>query len=324
MNVQSLINPITKFAGASLLKVKKYAPEMMLVSGVGCVVVGTVKACSNAPKASVIMDEFNEKKKEIKEVFTSDEYAAIREEKGYNTFSYRRDMAELYFNYGIKVLSVYWKPLVLGASGIALIFGAHGILKNRITGLTAAYATLDDSFKKYRKRVVDELGADKDREFKTGIKKIGEAAVGIIDPETGELKKELEKADIEAIDNHNMDDFSDYGRWFTKETTTQWDKSPEYNLAFLKGQETVFNNLLHSRGYVFLNEVYHELGFRATPAGAVVGWVDDGNGDGFIDFGISGNLYSESDKYNSKKKVYTSNNGYYLDFNVDGVMWDKI
>ena len=60
------------------------------------------------------------------------------------------------------------------------------------------------------------------------------------------------------------------------------------------------------------------LGFPHTSAGAVVGWVR-GNGDGYVDFGLM-------DFYSNANRLF--HEGFepniWLDFNVDGVIWDKI
>jgi len=49
------------------------------------------------------------------------------------------------------------------------------------------------------------------------------------------------------------------------------------------------------------------LGFERTKEGSVVGWVMD-NGDDYVDFGML-DLWK---------------NGYLLDFNVDGVIYDLL
>ena len=91
---------------------------------------------------------------------------------------------------------------------------------------------------------------------------------------------------------------------------------------FLKDQQRYANDLLKSKGCLFLNEVYEMIGLPRTKAGQVVGWIYDEKhpvGDNFVDFGIY-------DLYNEKKRDFV--NGYersiLLDFNVDGDILDLI
>ena len=82
--------------------------------------------------------------------------------------------------------------------------------------------------------------------------------------------------------------------------------------------ENILNDILHTRGHVFLNEVYDALGFPHTPQGAVLGWID-GEGDNCIDFG----LYDQN-KENVRRFVNGVDNVIMLEFNHDGVIWDRI
>ena len=91
---------------------------------------------------------------------------------------------------------------------------------------------------------------------------------------------------------------------------------------FLKDQQRYANDLLKSKGHLFLNEVYDMLGIPRTKAGQVVGWIYDEKhpvGDNFVDFGIY-------DIYNERARDFV--NGYertiLLDFNVDGNILDMI
>jgi hypothetical protein len=70
---------------------------------------------------------------------------------------------------------------------------------------------------------------------------------------------------------------------------------------------------------VFLNEVYEQLGIPASRAGAVVGWTILPGGDGYIDFGIF-------DGENSSARMFVNGHekSILLDFNVDGVIYNKI
>jgi hypothetical protein len=103
-------------------------------------------------------------------------------------------------------------------------------------------------------------------------------------------------------------DPSSYARVFD-ESNVNWERKPEYNMLFLKSQQNWMNDRLQARGHVFLNEVYDCLGFQRTSAGAVVGWLD--RGDSHIDFSIR-----DHQKENPSSVI--------LDFNVDGIIYDKI
>jgi hypothetical protein len=129
-------------------------------------------------------------------------------------------------------------------------------------------------------------------------------------------KKIKSKKTIEVTDPNGV---SQYARFFD-ESCVQWSKTPEYNLTFLNCQQNYANDLLHSRGHVFLNEVYDMLGIPRSQAGAVVGWVLGKDNDvGYIDFGIyDGNRMRARDFVNGYERSIL------LDFNVDGVIYDLI
>jgi hypothetical protein len=211
---------------------------------------------------------------------------------------------------GIKLVKLYGPAITLSAASIACFLGAHNILQKRNVALIAAYKAVEKGFTDYRRRVIDELGIDKDRQFKHGIKKelVTEIEVG----EDGKPKKVKKTIDIVDPNEHSV-----YARFFD-ETSAQWDHSAEHNLIFLKCQQNFANDLLRARGHLFLNEVYDMLGIPRSGAGAVVGWRI-GLGDDFVDFGIF--------EY-GKHKVRDFVNGYepaiLLDFNVDGLIYDKI
>ena len=110
---------------------------------------------------------------------------------------------------------------------------------------------------------------------------------------------------------------SPYARFFD-ETVYEWKPDPLMNKCFLDAQQRYANNLLEARGHIFLNEVYDMLGFQRTREGAVVGWIKNGDGDGYVDFGI----YDGNER--SRAFVNGHETSILLDFNVDGTIWDKI
>ena len=68
---------------------------------------------------------------------------------------------------------------------------------------------------------------------------------------------------------------------------------------------------------MFLNEVLASLGFEHTSPGALVGWIyESEDGDSYIDFDLYA-VHNENFMNGPEKSVW-------LDFNVDGVIYDKI
>ena len=116
---------------------------------------------------------------------------------------------------------------------------------------------------------------------------------------------------IAAVDN-----VSPYGVIFD-EDNHNWSADEDLSMLHLRCQEQYANDILQTRGHIFLNEVYKMLGFPHTPAGAVTGWVK-GNGDDFVSFNIHDGIFEGEDKNGRTVTKWA------LDFNVDGVMYDKI
>lgn len=78
---------------------------------------------------------------------------------------------------------------------------------------------------------------------------------------------------------------------------------------YLKTVQRFFNDWLRVNGYVFLSEILEHLELGVTMFSRVVGWKLNGDGDGFIDFGIT---------YSGYPYVFE------LDFNCDGCILDKV
>jgi hypothetical protein len=80
------------------------------------------------------------------------------------------------------------------------------------------------------------------------------------------------------------------------------------------------NDKLRADGFLFLNDVFDELGIRKTSLGQKSGWIynPDGNGEGdnYITF-----RYKEVTR---KAENGEYENAIILDFNVDGIIIDKI
>ena len=308
MKKTEIMNKLTRSFHKTSFQLKKHSPEILIVAGVVGTVASAVMACKATTRLSEILDE---SKETLDIIHQGIEDGHIRgceypEELG------KKDITLTYVQTGVKLVKLYAPSVALGALSLTCIISSNNILRKRNVALAAAYATVDKGFKEYRGRVIERFGKELDRELKYNIK-AKEIEETVVD-EDGKEKK-VKKTISVADPNVN----SDYARFFD-EYCTGWDKDAEYNLMFLKSQQAHANDILKTRGHLFLNEVYDMLGIPRSKAGNIVGWVydesEDHAGDNFVDFGIY-------DLYDEQKRNFV--NGYersiLLDFNVDGDIW---
>jgi hypothetical protein len=280
----------------STLLAQKNSPGFLLGAGIVGMVGSTVLASRATLKVHAIKEEAK----------TNLDMARTLKHDDYSETDRQKDISLIYVQTSIKVARLYAPAIILGGVSIAALAHSHNILTRRNAALTAAYAALDKGFKEYRARVVDKYGEEEDRNLRYGTRE-----VEVVDLETKEKKTITRVAPGEP---------SVYARFFDN-SSTSWSKEPEYNLLFLKCQQNYANDLLRSRGHVFLNEVYDMVGVPRSKAGSVVGWVLSPNGDtdNFVNFGVF-------DDKNERARDFV--NGYegaiLLDFNVDGVIYDRI
>ena len=288
-------------------KVEKHSPEILMGVGVVGVVATTVTACRATMKLNYILDECAETREKIKSVQENPAY-----EDRYSDEDAQKDLTINYVQTGVKIAKLYAPSVALGVLSIGCLVGSHSVMQKRNAALSAAYLTVDKSFKEYKQRVIDRVGEEVEKEIRYGIK-----AEEVVETVTDEDGNETTVTETVKMMDPNL--YSDYARFFD-EASPYWQKDPEYNLVFLKAQQQYANDLLRAKGRLFLNDVYDMLGIEKTKAGQIVGWVYDPknpNGDNFVDFGI----YDMS-----KERVRAFVNGYeatiLLDFNVDGNIWD--
>ena len=289
--------------------VQKHSPEILAGVGVVGVVASTVMACKATMKLNDILEESKETRNKIREVESNPRY-----EEQYSHEDAKKDLTINYTQTGLKIAKLYAPAVILGSASLGCLLASNDILRKRNAALSAAYMTVDKSFKEYRQRVVDRFGEEVEKEIRYNIK--AEEITSTVVAEDGS-----ETTITETVKTMDPNLYSDYAKFFD-EASPYWQKDPEYNFMFLKSQQQYANDLLKARGRLFLNEVYEMLGIDKSKAGQIVGWVYDPVnpiGDNFVDFGI----YDMS-----KDRVRAFVNGYepniLLDFNVDGNVWDAM
>lgn len=318
MKINKIVNSASRTFNRAGLKLKKHSPEIMVAAGIVGVVTSAVMACKATTKVDSILDEKEKQLEPIRDAKEKLENGVeLKCEDGdlYTEDDVKKDTTIVYTQTGIKFIRLYAPSVALGILSITSILVGHKILRKRNLALAAAYTAIDKSFKDYRGRVVERFGKELDRELKYNIKS-KEVEEVVVDEKTGE-----EKIVKKTIDVADPSEYSDYARFF-EDGCTGWSKDPEFNLMFLKNQQSYANDLLKSRGHLFLNEVYDLLGIPRTKAGNVVGWIYDEEhpvGDNFVDFGIYDiNKPKNRDFVNGYERTIL------LDFNVDGDILNMI
>jgi hypothetical protein len=307
MNLTTMRSATKLAVSRNLLKAQKHSPTILVAAGIAGMI-GTVVLASKATlKLEPVIDQMDNSLAKAKAMRASMENGGISDPMGDTVISYTeqefaRDKVVIYTRGVLGIVKLYGPAATLGVASIAAIVGGHRILSKRNVALAAAYTTLEKAFNKYRERVIEEIGPERERALRYSV--IEEE---VTDKETGEVSKQFQIHPSMSI----------YARFFD-ESSKHWEKDSQYNNLFLRNQQSYANNRLQSVGHVFLNEVYDMLGIERTPEGQLVGWVR-GHGDDFIDFGLD-----NPDNEMVKEFVNGFERSVLLDFNVDGVVYHLI
>ena len=281
---------VTRLAGRAGLVLSKHAPTILTAAGTA----GFIGTTILASKATLKVEEtISEEAALLVKVHEAHEAGKLEDKDALH------DKVILYTRMTTKLAKLYAPALILGAASIVSLATGHGIMLKRNASLAAAYAAVDQAFKTYKKKI----------ESKFGKEAVLDAIVST--PQEDLTKDEMTLEAVTAVDG-----VSPYGVIFD-EDNINWSADEDLAKLHLDCQQQYANDILQTRGHIFLNEVYKMLGFPHTPAGAVTGWVK-GNGDDFVDFNIFDGMFEGEDKNGRTVTKWA------LDFNVDGVMYDKI
>lgn len=306
-----------RFAHKGMFVLNQHSPEILTVVGVAGVVVATVMACKATLKAEQIINDH-------KELMNSIHEAEALEPESYTSQDIVQDKVLAYFMTAKSFVALYGPSVAVGTLSLACLVGSTLILKKRNLAIVAAYSLIEKAFNEYRGRVVEELGSEKDFHFRYGTEY--EAVVEEVTDDAGKTKKI--KKQVQVLKPGTSQ--SMYARVFEEQVyntdgsytgSSQWSPVADYNATNLILKNAWANEHLKARGYMFLNDVYEELGFPRTKAGQMVGWLYRGDGDCYISFG------PEVDALINKMPgylAYRDGGSFLLDFNVDGVILDGI
>lgn len=299
MNLSLVKTAVTSKVGRQILVSKSHSPAILFGFGVVGVVATTVLACRATLKLDEVLQDL-EKDLSIADGLDSSLPSYTKED-------HKHDTRVLKVRAAASVCKLYAPPVALGIVSIAALSGSHVILSRRNVALSAAYSAVMEGFKDYRKRVTDELGEEKDREFMYGVQEREVVEEGKNGPKVSTIK--------------SFGSPSQYARIWDRDTSSLWEPRPESNFFLLKSQQNYMNQRLQAVGHVTLNEVHDALGLERTAQGMIVGWVkNNGDEDNYIDFGVfRGNDQSAFSEFMQGKA-----GALLLDFNVHGNIYDII
>lgn len=224
----------------SKLFIKKNASTILTTIGSVGVVATAVLAVKATPKAMTLLEE-------------------AKKEKG----------EELTKLETVKVAGKVYIPTILtGVSTIACIFGANALNHRQQAALMSAYALLDNSYKEYKKKLIELHGQEAHEEI------------------------------VNAIAIEKAKDVKVTGSYFATNCDLTADEAcgepvlfyEEYSNRYFQATiEQVLNASYHInrnyilRGYCYLNELYEFLGLEETDYGSVLGWTPTDEGEYWIE-----------------------------------------
>ena len=278
MNLTNLTNTLSRVGTAALRTLEHHAPKILLGTSIVCGIGATVTACKATLKLPETMKEITENVEAAK---------AIEVEEGEQDATKNKEVVKSYISGGIKLAKLYGPSVGLTVTSVACALAGNHMMNQRYAGALAALGSTEKMFDNYRKRVVEEFGEEKDTQFANGIREVvTEEPVLNKDgtPKTdknGEVKT-TKKTSVEYDPNVNK-----YSRMFDELSSKEWDPNPDYNVSNLLGRQQYFNDMLHAHRYLFLNDVYKELGYPVTAYGQDMGWViDEDTPNAVVDLGL--------------------------------------
>lgn len=260
---------------------KNHSPELLLAGGI----ISLVGAVVMSAKAGSNTEEILEGHKAELDDVKSEEIVK------------KSDVVKIYAQTTGYLAKEYAPAVVLTSLSITCFCASYGILKSRYVALGAAYTALEESYRKYRERVIADRGEEADKYYLTGEK----PKTITVEGEDG--KKEKIKVYPTLPDGSIASPYAfKFGKYKENgERNNQWQNDRKYCMMYILGQQDYLNDQLYlrckfndeheviQRGSVFLNEIRDLLGEDPINIGQQVGNLFS-NGEkgcnGYIDFNL--------------------------------------
>lgn len=312
MGTQSFVQTAKMMFGRTKFWAKQNSPSILTFAGIALSAVSIGLAVYETTKLEKVVTPQKKKIVKLKEEMKNPPEVL----EGETPINYKGELRKVYAKTTFEVCKLYAPAFISFVLSATCVFGSHKIMKGRNLALAAAYATLDNGYRLYRSRVAERFGEEVENELYRGVKGL-----------KAKESKENEKDDEKSYSVHNSDrEEGDWCIWFD-ESNPNWEKNGVLNLEWLEMQERFANQKLKSQGYLFLYDVYKQLGIddnmignRKLQGSRVVGWLydpKDPTRDSYISFGIRDRKTGEYSEEALAMRKFGERN-ILVDFNVDG------
>lgn len=229
--------------------VEKNAPKILAVTAAGA----SIAACATTGvatwKSKDIIEECNARVKEME-----NEIDLMYEDPGASANDIEA-MEKKIRNYKIltaaELACEYALPTMILGGSIAAGVGSTAIFSKRIATMAASYAALSAAYTKYRKRVADEIGVDKEDELFKGIR---EKEITYTDENGNTVTKK-----VKSYTDMPLGDFCVF--WICGQNKFSQD-DPARDLAFIESVEDYITRYINSDGYIYMDTIYKSVGIE--------------------------------------------------------------
>lgn len=298
MGIKQLLNKL-------LFKCKMHAPEIKTGLIVGGVAAGTALTWRAAVKTKDIIDEKNKKLSEIDKKVEAEEITAEDAE------AQKKDIRKHSVWQIVKVCAA---PGGVVVGTIALTIENTHSMKKDISSATAAAAGLGALFEKYRERVIQDQGEEKDAQYRYGSKPV---EIKTTDEDGNEITATVQ-VDPEEIKPY------DYSIWLDCTNWPLWTDDDESNMKVIKLIEDMCSDEYRTREtHWYLNDTCRKLEAPLKSEGWKVGNLFDPmdpNRDCYIKFRVTKIYHQNLDGTSDKKMVYA----YIIEPNVEGPINEEL
>ena len=299
------MNPkIGRNVGRFGMTIKKNLPTITTVGSAAAAIGATVLSARAAYKSVPTIERH---KKAIEQLHANkDKFETVKE--------YNKETMLVYKDTAIDLAKDYWPAGVALGLTLAGIFTTNSVHKKRYLTMAGMYTALSAAYEEYRKRVSNKYGVEEERDLYLGIQR-----EEIVTVETD--KKGKEKTKVTKVVKAGSVTDPTFSTWLIDDNCKLWYHGrPEMTYYVLVETQNDLTQMLRTRGYVFLNEVFRALQLPEVPEGQIIGWVYDetkSESDNCIDFG----LREGSENY---ELFMNGKNDYvYINLNHDGTIYDK-